>query len=82
MTCPRSRSRSVVKLGLALGNACFLIPADSRYALGGQSRQVRGQTECVQAGAYRPAGVQVLGRAARSPAPGLPDSGSTSPSCP
>lgn len=43
MTCPRSRSPSVVKLGLALGNACFLIPTASRYMLGGQSRQVRGQ---------------------------------------
>lgn len=79
MTCPRSRSRSVVKLGSALGNACFLIPAASRYALGGQ---VRGQAGCTQAGAYGPAGIQVLGRAARSPVPALPDSVSTSPSCP
>lgn len=38
MTCPRSRSRLVVKLGLAVGSACFLIPAAFQYALGGQSR--------------------------------------------
>lgn len=71
MTCPRSLSRSVVKLGLVLGNTCFLIPPASRYALG---REVRGQAGCAQAGAYGQAGVQALGRADQSPAPGLPDS--------
>lgn len=34
MTCPRSRSWLVVKLGLARGNACCLIPAASWYMRG------------------------------------------------
>lgn len=57
------------KAGTGIGKCLFSNPTASRYGLGRGSRQVRGQEEL---GHRDPAGVQLLGRAARSLAPGLP----------